>query len=101
MEIKSNLQNALGPLDTSAATDTRRTEAAKSHAHGKARLADDQPNLDADQVQLSASASQEAARARKIEALEKAVANGTYHPNAKDIASSLVDTVILESREPK
>ena len=101
MEIKSNLQNVQTSLDSSAATDTRRTEATKSHVHGKSRIADGRSQFDADHVQLSATASQEVARAQKIEALEKAVASGTYHPKASDIASSLVDNAILDSGEPK
>jgi len=56
---------------------------------------------DADQIQLSASASIELNRARKLEALEAAVAGGSYSPRAQDIASSLVSETISGSVEGK
>lgn len=101
MEINPNLQSGLGPLDPSAATETRRTQEARSLAHGTGRLADHQSNPDADQVELSASASLELARNRKLEALEKAVSEGTYAPKAREIATGLVHEAILDTTEPK
>ncbi len=100
MEIKSNLPTGPSPLDTSAATETRRTHETRAKHYGAAGV--NHPSVSgADNVELSASARLELDRGRRLEALETAVQNGTYQPNAKAIASGIVDTVIFDSTEPK
>ena len=101
MEIKSNLQTGLSPLDTAAATETRRTQEARAHAYGAGRVTENPAAGDRDQIHLSASAAVEIRRAQRLEALEAAVANGTYAPVAKEIASSLVDETISGSVDSK